>query len=175
MGRNLSAQIITLSNNKVKPTCVRRSVAQCGEWPGRSKKWWWFNESFLLVTSTYPLKVMSTGIFKEIFGSFRYKISTFFAGFFTYNLDTFAYVMKKFVYKFVYKIYKFCMFVLLVHFSLYCFTLTQPFTTWKSPDLYHISVTWPRDVITTSKNGTNCTTEPPSSFRSLLSALVVWM
>ena len=43
---------------------------------------------------TYPLKVMSTGIFKEIFGSFRYKISTFFAGFFAYNLFTFAYVMK---------------------------------------------------------------------------------
>ena len=41
-----------------------------------------------MVKSTYPLKVMSTGIFKEIFGSFRYKISGFFAGF---SCSEFAY------------------------------------------------------------------------------------
>ena len=78
---------------------------------------------------TYPLKVMSTGIFKEIFGSFRYKISTFFAGFFCLQFVYICLRHETFVYKFVYKIYKFCIFVLLVHFSLYCFTLTQPFTT----------------------------------------------
>ena len=101
---------------------------------------------------------MSTGIFKEIFGSFRYKISTFFAGFFAYNLFTFAYVMK---HLFINLFIKFTNFVFLF------FWYTLVYTALLSRNLSLLenqltctiqAVTWPRDVIIAEINGTNSTT-----------------